>query len=239
MVKPINNVLLKILLLRNWASIQIMTNSIVLFISIFFIESQSIPAAIIVTGLLIGLNVSALRKQIEQKAFRSYPHFMSKNYKEGLVVTGLVIYAAVRSLVFIQALSAIQFILTHETAVVLEMLSIHKVLIIVFVVLTAIFLVFSIMIHNENLSEYHVVDHIEYHVQKYQLDTNNTYFFTQASSVIGFIINDNIFDLHRGLSVGTKYYSFPLILEYLNLAGIGFTDIDDGHIKNIEMYGVL
>lgn len=238
-MKPMNDVLLKILLLRNWSSIQIMTNFFILFVSIFFIESQTVLAAIFVTGLLIVLNVRSLREQIAQKAFKSYPCFMNKNYKEALVVAGLVIYSVVRSLVFIQALSAIQFMLTHEISVVLEMLEIHKTLIIVCSVLTAIFLVFSIMVHYENMNRYNIVDHIDYHVQKYHLDIENTYFFTQASSVIGFIINDNIFDLHRGLSVGTKYYSFSLILEYLNLAGIGFTDLDDGHIKNIEMYGVV
>lgn len=239
MVKELNDVVLKILLLRNWSSIQIMINFFILFVSIFFIESQTIPAAILVAGLLIGINVRSLREQLEQKAFRSYPQFMSKNYKEALVVIGLVVYAIVRSLVFIQALSAIQFMLTHETAIVAEMLDKYKSLIVAFAVLTAIFIVFSIMVHYENVNSYNIVDHIDYHVQKYQLDPKNTYFFTQASSVIGFIVNDNVFDLHKGLSVGDRYYSFSLILEYLNIAGIGFTEIDDQHIKNIEMYGMV
>lgn len=75
-------------------------------------------------------------------------------------------------------------------------------------------------------------------IDAYHLDGHNTYFFMMNDKIIGFIIGNHSFEVDLGLKIGRRKYKPATVLEYLNIAGIGFQDLDDGHIKNIEMYSI-
>jgi hypothetical protein len=52
------------------------------------------------------------------------------------------------------------------------------------------------------------------------------------------MVGKHSFEVDLGLKVGRRKYKPATVLDYLNIAGIGFKDLDDGHIKNIEMYSI-
>jgi hypothetical protein len=79
---------------------------------------------------------------------------------------------------------------------------------------------------------------IEKLVEQYQLDFSKTYFFTLEGSVTGFKTGQYTYRLGKGLFDGKRFYLSSVVLEYLNIMGINFNDLDEGHVKNIEMYSI-
>lgn len=75
-------------------------------------------------------------------------------------------------------------------------------------------------------------------ITKYKLDFKNTEFFIDKEKVIQFKSGGYVFRLGVGLLDGGRCYSPSVVLDYLNIAGIGFHELDSGHVKNIEMYAI-
>jgi len=75
-------------------------------------------------------------------------------------------------------------------------------------------------------------------ITKYKLDFKNTEFFIDKEKVIEFKSGGYVFRLGIGLLDGERCYSPSVVFDYLNIAGIGFNELDAGHVKNIEMYAI-
>lgn len=75
-------------------------------------------------------------------------------------------------------------------------------------------------------------------ITKYKLDFKNTEFFIDKEKVIQFKSGGYVFRLGVGLLDKGRCYSHSVVLDYLNIAGIGFHELDSGHVKNIEMYAI-
>lgn len=75
-------------------------------------------------------------------------------------------------------------------------------------------------------------------INEYNLNFNHTYFFIEGNNVLGFQSGSYIFRQDIGLFDGKRWYSRAVVLDYLTLSGINFNDLDEGHVKNIEMYGI-
>jgi hypothetical protein len=75
-------------------------------------------------------------------------------------------------------------------------------------------------------------------ITKYKLDFKNTEFFIDKEKVIEFKSGGYVFRLGVGLLDGSRCYSPSIVFDYLNNMGISFNDLDEGHVKNIEMYGI-
>lgn len=75
-------------------------------------------------------------------------------------------------------------------------------------------------------------------ITKYKLDFKNTEFFIDKEKVIEFKSGGYVFRLGVGLLDGNRCYSPSVVLDYLNIAGIGFHELDADHVKNIEMYAI-
>jgi hypothetical protein len=75
-------------------------------------------------------------------------------------------------------------------------------------------------------------------ISKYKLDFKKTEFFIQKDKVIEFKSGGYVFRLGEGLIDGERCYSPSIVFDYLNNMGISFNDLDEGHVKNIEMYAI-
>lgn len=228
----------KILILRTWATIQIVANFFVLFFSLYYFESYALFAVLFVTGTFIVTNTHLLIKSIKSRIFSYYPALMENNIKELSVIVGFLIYSGIRSFIFIKALLAIQYIVTHNIQDVSAAIANNIITILIYGCLTITIFIYEISKYYDNIRSYDMNDHVLYHIEKYKLDANKTYFYAKQNSITGFVVGNYKIDLYQGLKVGEHNYKLSLLLDYLNIAGIGFHELDDGHIKNIEMYGI-
>lgn len=85
---------------------------------------------------------------------------------------------------------------------------------------------------------HNINDNIRQMIKKYNLEFKHTYFFTQSGGVVGFQSESYIFRPGIGLFDGHRWYSSSVVDDYLNIAGIGFHELDADHVKNIEMYAI-
>lgn len=79
---------------------------------------------------------------------------------------------------------------------------------------------------------------IDYLKSKYNLNVDNTYYFIMNNKIVAFLVGKYTFDIMDGLVIGNRKYKLSSVVEYLEIAGIGFEDLNDGHVKNIEMYEI-
>lgn len=228
----------KTLPLRNWSVIEIVANISVLVLSLYFFETHTLLATLLVTGVFIAVNTISLKKSIKNKVFTGHPYLMANDLNESLIILGELLYCGIRSFVYIKSVSAIQYVVTNPIEIVSEALSNNLISILINGLITIPFIVYGISRHYDQIRNSHIEDHVAYYVDKYQLDLKHTYFFTRKNQITCFVIGHYKFDLYEGLIVGNRSYKFSLLKDYLNIAGIGFHELDDGHIKNIEMYGI-
>jgi hypothetical protein len=100
------------------------------------------------------------------------------------------------------------------------------------------FIIFQIIKKIESVDGFSLNVQIDYLTDKYHLDLKETYFCILRNDIVSFVIGNYTFDTVSGLTVATRKYNISLVMEYFKIADIGFRDLNEGHIKNIEMYGI-
>lgn len=220
--------------LRNWSTLEIVANIFFFIVSGFFIDSNTIFATCIVIGVFIAFSSFSLFKSIKQRMISFHSYWLGLKLPAPLVVISCITFNMVTSLIFIKLISVCQY--SIQTGA--EKLDMGRGTIIFFTLYIIVFMVFKIIQKIEAADGFSLNVQIDYLISKYHLQLKETHFCRVKNDIVSFVIGKYTFDVLRGLVVGCRNYKMSLVTEYLIEAGIGFDDLNDGHIQNIEMYGV-
>lgn len=210
-------------------------------VSFFYFELATVFAALSVTAVFTMIHIKAVKDSIQTRTFYFYPFLMYQRQKISELFFGLFVFVfyIIKNLVFVGFISIIQRVFFNNQAdYVSSTLDAH-------VIITGIGIVFAMFL-LANLIESCLDDYAQISMQDqrqstvdtYNLKYQDTYFFKMNNKIVGFSVGKNSFEVDLGLKVGRKRFKPEIVLEYLSIAGIGFHDLDDGHIKNIEMYSI-
>lgn len=240
-MKFINALRQNTLILRNWATLALVANFVALLIGLVYFELATVFATLTVTAFFTISNIKAIKDSIQTRTFSFYPFLMNQRQKISELLFGLFVFAfnIIKNLVFVGFISILQRVFVHNEAdYVSTMLDAH-------VIITGIGIVFAMfLVANmiascfENYAQIAMKDQRKSIIDTYHLNYQDTYFFKMNNKIIGFSIGKNSFEVDLGLKVGSKRFKPEIVLEYLSIADIGFHELDDGHIKNIEMYAI-
>lgn len=224
----------KVMPLRNWSTLQIISNILVFIVSVFFIESNTLFATLLVTGVFIAFNSISLFKSIKQRTISFHSYWRDLKLPAPLVVISFITFYMVTSFIFIKFISVLQNAIQTGA----ETIDMGIGTIIFSTIYTILFFIFQIIKKIESADNFSLCVQIDYLTDKYNLDLKETHFCRVRNDIVSFVIGKYTFDIVKGLCVGYRNYKMSLVSEYLNAAGIGFNDLNDGHIQNIEMYGL-
>lgn len=233
-MKTLDNIISKTMPLRNWSTLEIVANILVFIVSVFFIESNTLFATCIVTGVFIAISSFYLFKSIKQRTISFHSYWLDLKLPAPLVIISYITFNMVTSLIFIKLISVCQYAIQTGA----EKLDMGTGTIIFSTLYIMAFLVFKIVRTIESADGFSLNVQIDYLISKYNLKLKETHFCRVRNDIVSFVIGNYTFDIFSGLRVGYRSYKMSLVTEYLSEAGISFDDLNDGHIQNIEMYGV-
>lgn len=226
-------------LLFNVATLHILANIFMSYFNFKYFDQYSMVANIFVSVIVISFSLFMLfndYKSHRRPITLLWSHvWEDKKSTNVLIWTGLFIFLCLNNFVMIRYFSFLvnlyqEFQITHEDSIFLKIILLSSFL---FGLIVA-----ELYFYCKKNRESTINDDIKRTIDKYHLEFNKTYFFTASGHVHGFQICSYMFRPEIGLFDGKRWYSAPLVLEYLNLSGIGFKDLDENHIKNIEMYSI-
>lgn len=227
------------LVFRNWTTLAITAYVVTLFISLFYFELSTFLATITVSGLFIFSEFKSLKSSMQLRTFHFHPFLMQQRFVEIAVGILFFIFCMLKSLVFISFISIIQRVFfKDEGAYVSLILDSHWVISGLGVILATCLAAHMAANSFEKHKEISLDDQRRKMIDGYHLDYHKTYFFLMNNKIIGFMIGNHSFEVDLGLKIGRRQYKPAIVLEYLEIAGIGFQDLDEGHVKNIEMYSI-
>jgi hypothetical protein len=164
---------------------------------------------------------------------------MQYGFAEVLIGLFVLLFYMIKSLVVIGFISIIQRVFFKDQgSYVSSILDAHFLISGLGVIFAVFFMVYMIASFFGKHGEYAINTQRQKIIDTYRLDHKSTYSFFINNKVIGFMVGKHSFEVGLGLKVGRRKYKPAIVLEYLNIAGIGFKDLDEGHIKNIEMYAI-
>jgi hypothetical protein len=217
------------------ATLQIIANLYMSFISFNYIETYSVNANIFVSTFLISTNIFLLLHSRKKHIYSSTLILPYKVIFSIPIVIGLFLLLCLKSFFLIRYFSILD---TLYQSYQLEHGSTSLVKIIVLSIFLCCVLCFQIYLYYKKIMDTTLDKEIKKLVEQYQLDFSKTYFFTLEGSVTGFKTGQYTYRLGEGLFDGKRFYLSSVVLDYLNIMGINFNDLDEGHVKNIEMYGI-
>lgn len=240
-MKFINVLTQNTLILRNWSTLALVANFVGFLIGLFYFELATVFATITVTALFVIGHIKAVKDSIQTRTFYFYPFLMQQRQKLSELVVGLfvLLFNLVKNLILVGFISIIQRVFFHnEAAYVSSILDAHVVITGTAIVLAMFMVANLIASYFENYAQISMRDQRQSTIDTYHLKYQNTYFFKMNHKIVGFVVGKNSFEVDLGLKVGRKRFTPEIVLEYLSIAGIEFHELDDGHIKNIEMYAI-
>lgn len=226
-------------LLFNVATLHIVANILMSYFNFKYFDHYSIGANIFVSVIVISFSLFMLfndYKNRRRPTMLLWSRIWEDKKSINIVIWAtLFIFLCLNSFVMIRYFSFLvnlyqEFQSTHEESTFVKIIILSSAL---FGVCVAEF-----YFYFKKNRDYTINDDIKKNVDKYNLEFNKTYFFTASGHVHGFQIGSYMFRPGIGLFDGEHWYSASLVLDYLNQSGIGFNDLDAGHVKNIEMYGI-
>lgn len=234
-VKMIDNINFRYSLLFHMATLQIIANLYMSFISFNYIETYSVNANIFVSTFLISTNIFLLLHSRKKHIYSSTLILPYKVIFSIPIVIGLFLLLCLKSFFLIRYFSILDTLyqsyqLEHGSTILFK--------IIVLSIFLCCVLCFQIYLYYKKIMDTTLDKEIKKLVEQYQLDFSKTYFFTLEGSVTGFKTGQYTYRLGEGLFDGKRFYLSSVVLDYLNIMGINFHDLDEGHVKNIEMYGI-
>lgn len=238
-MKNFNEITMNTLLLRNWTTLALVSHVLTLFVSLFYFELSTSFATLTVIGLFILSDIKILKSSIRSQNFHYHPFLMQIRSAEVFAGLFALLYYMIKSFVIIGFISIIQRVFFKDQgSYVSSILDEHFLISASGIILAVFFMVDMTANAFENHGEYAINTQRQKIIDTYRLDHKNTYSFFINNKIIGFMVGKHSFEVNLGLKVGRRKYKPAIVLEYLNIAGIGFKDLDEGHIKNIEMYSI-
>lgn len=237
-MKVIEKFKFKTFLLRNWSVLAIFSNILSFFLSIYYFEHNTVFSTLFVTGLFISWHLLSITKSIKNKTVTFHSYFLDLELPSYFVAICFIVFSIVKSLVFIKIVSVFQEVFLNSWDGSLFDIPINFWTGVLIIGLFAVYAFFSIFKLADGKQTTPVVVQIDYFKEKYNLDLHKTYFCLINNTIVSFVIGKYTFDVVGGLIVGKRKYRPSIILDYFKIMEIGFHDLDDGHVKNIEMYGI-
>jgi hypothetical protein len=238
-LKSFNERTLNTLVLRNWTSLALVSHVLTLFISLFYFELSTSFATLTVIGLFILSDVKLLKSSIRFQNFHFHPFLIQNRLAEVFIGLFVLLFYMMKSFIIIGFISIIQRVFFKDQgSYVSSILDSHFLISASAIILAVFFMVGMTANAFEKHGGYAINTQRQKIIDTYRLDHKDTYSFFINNKVIGFMVGKHSFEVDLGLKVGRRKYKPATVLEYLNIAGIGFQDLDDGHIKNIEMYSI-
>lgn len=237
-MKTLEKMLIKTLALRNWSTLEIVANIFVFCVSLYYFGINALIPILAVTGFFIVWSGYSLSQSIKHKTFSFHPGLIEQRFSEYIVAFGFMMFCIIRSLVFIKVALAVQTFSQFGGEAVAVGLNEHIGQILFIGILATLFIAYGIKNQSEKLGEFSFDVQIDHLKSKYNLNADNTYYFIINNKVVAFLVGKYTFDIMDGLIIGEHKYKLSAVVEYLEMADIGFDDLNDGHVKNIEMYGI-
>jgi hypothetical protein len=238
-LKSFNERTLNTLVLRNWTSLALVSHVLTLFISLFYFELSTSFATLTVIGLFILSDVKLLKSSIRFQNFHFHPFLIQNRLAEVFIGLFVLLFYMMKSFIIIGFISIIQRVFFKDQgSYVSSILDSHFLISASAIILAVFFMVGMTANAFEKHGGYAINTQRQKIIDTYRLDHKDTYSFFINNKVIGFMVGKHSFEVDLGLKVGRRKYKPATVLDYLNIAGIGFKDLDDGHIKNIEMYSI-
>ena len=238
-LKNINNFDCKYGLLLNISTLQIMANLLMSYFQFHYFDEYSLVANIVVSVFLILLSLITLLVQGFSHR-RPTTLLLSKVWEDKkstnvFIWLGIFMFICLQNFVMIRYVS-FWFNMYHEYQTAYEPLLVFKLKALTSFIVAIV--IIEIYCFQKIIRGYNINDNIRKTIEKYNLEFKKTYFFTEGGRVIGFQSNSYLFKPGVGLFDGQRWYSPLVVDDYFNIAGIGFKDLDAGHMKNIEMYAI-
>lgn len=230
--------MLKTLALRNWSTLEIIANIFVFCVSLYYFGNEALLPILAVIAFFIVWSGYTLSQSIKYKTFSFHPELLEHRFSEYAVALFYMTFCIVRSVVFIKVAIAVQSFAKLGGEAVVVGLNEHIGQILFIGILATLFIAYGIKNQSEKLGEFSFDVQIDYLKSKYNLNVDNTYYFIMNNKIVAFLVGKYTFDIMDGLVIGNRKYKLSSVVEYLEIAGIGFDDLNEGHVKNIEMYGI-
>ena len=222
--------------LTNISILQIIINVLITYVCFTTMTPYSLTANVIVSSILISCNLLIL---VHEKKNNMSPLFLAHNrWWVNLFIIGFIcFYFCVKNLFCIEFFTLLVFFYSGN-AMNLEPKKFNDMeTLTVFIGIATFIQLF--MYYRKFKRRSKIVDNfVKVLVDKYKLDFKKTEFFIDSDQVIEFKSGGYVFKLGVGLVDGERCYPPSVVLDYFNITGIGFNDLDEGHVKNIEMYGM-
>lgn len=221
----------------NYSTLQIVANILMSYYNFKYFESYSIVANIFVSIFLISFSLLLLF--IEKKNHRQPTLLLWSKAWDGKKFNNVLIWLAIFTFLCLQNFVMIRYFsfgvnLYQEFKIDNAFSTGMKLFFLSLFILGCVLIqlkYFHLKLKFDKTS-------IQQLINEYNLNFNDTYFFIEGNAVLGFQSGSYIFRQNIGLFDGERWYSRSVVLDYLTLSGIGFKDLDEGHVKNIEMYGI-
>lgn len=219
----------------NTSILQIFATLLMSYVSFKYSDFYTIKANIAVFSFLTFFSLSVFMYMRVKRVYTCCIFFNDddSNIKNALILISVFLWLCLKSFLLILGFSIIDR-LPPEIKNLQNLIYYKKESLLILVLIIAVFTQLFVFYRQ---FQAHVIKHgISLLRKRYNLDIKKTYFFADLA-VTSFKINSYLFSIPLGLMINNRWYSESIVFDYLNIAGIGFNDLDDGHIRNIEMYG--
>ena len=218
--------------LANLCVFEIVANILMSSVYFVFFETYTVNAILAISSFYIFFNLS-LFLYLKKMHISKSSFFIEDNtsrLQTILILVVLFLFICSKHFLLIRYCSRLD-ILTGT----FENMPDKKTIMLV-VLVFVVFIIESILFYRHFFKNQ--IEHgVDLMIKKFNLDRNKTYFFGDIA-LSSFKVNQYVYFAFMGLAINDRYYSPEVILDYFNMVGISFNDLDEGHAKNIEMYNV-
>lgn len=218
--------------IANTCILEIFANILMSYVNFKYIETYSVNANIVVSSFFIFFNLSLFLYLRKKHIFRSslFIDDGTSRLNTILIIIGLFLIFCIKHFLLLAYTSMVD-VLSNS----FEKMPDLKVAVLAGFIF-AIFMMQCILFLRQFLGN-HIERGVSLMIRKFSLDRGKTYFFGDIA-LSSFKVNKYVYSVAMGLAINDRYYSPEVILDYFNMVGISFNDLDEGHAKNIEMYNV-
>lgn len=237
--------------LTNSYILEIFANILMSYVSFMYIDTYTIKANIIVSSFLISFSFFLfMNMRYHQIYSTGLMPFVFSRLKNIFMVIGIFFLLCLKSFFLIRFSSMVDItvsmineskvLIDQQTIYIAEMKPInffYAKAIIISGFITAIFLAQCRSYYNKIKEIKEINAKIYSLIEQFNLDKDKTKFFVDGC-LEAFEINEYLYFIHLGLMVDGRIYNKNTVMDYFNVTGISFNDLNNGHITSIQMYGV-
>lgn len=218
--------------MTNSLILELFANFLMSYVSFKYIETYTTIANIVVSSFFIFFNLSLflyLRKKHIYRSSIFIDEFTSK-LNSILILVGMFLIFCIKHFLLLRYSSMVDILSLSFKGLINQKIA----------VLTAIILgifIAQCIIYLRQFTNNPVEHGASLMIRRFNLDRRKTRFFGDIA-LSSFKVNGYVYFVSSGLVINDRYYSSSVLIDYFNMAGIGFHELNDSHVKNIEMYNI-